>query len=611
MCQVSGTENMKKLNNISVYSILIISIICAIVNSVIVYILCAVYLLIKNYKYLLIYLVLVLAIIGSNNIKNDFINIGIVEKKVNNYYVVDKILYKVKVTENELDIGDIIATNNSEYIEDIIYLKKNIRYETKYSTKLSNFKLRKTIYNDIQNSSNSIKDGLNKFIYNINNYDEPIYNLGYGLAIYYLIRIIAKKSNKLGILFTFLYMALFYFDIKFYLLFVDLLLPKEHNKLYLKLLIISLLNINFFHNLTILLPLLINFYYKININIDFKQYLSIIELYFFGYFNLIGIFLFKYVIYFQIVLLVASFLTLIFPFLNNIYVKLINAYSFINNINLDIRGSLSIFGIIIYYFINSIFKIKNKYLKYIIMILCILCPLNNPYTKVSYIDVGQGDSILVKDKLNSSNILIDTGSIYNYYKLKEYLYSQSIYSIDYLIITHNDSDHNGNIESLKKDFKIENIIDKPIDVSCKDLYLKNIYIDKFDNDNDNSLVYWTNINGLRFLFTGDISKSAEKVFNDKYPNLNIDILKVSHHGSKTATSLEFLENTKPRLAIISTSGMYGHPSKDTIDNLDSFLVDRYITKDDGTIEIYITSAFNLLKTHNGEFAIIKSNDIRN
>lgn len=602
---------MKESNNISVYNILIISIICAIVNSVIVYILCAVYLLIKNYKYLLIYLVLVLAIIGSNNIKNDFINIGIVEKKVNNYYVVDKILYKVKVTENELDIGDIIATNNSEYIEDIVYLKKNIRYETKYSTKLSNFKLRKTIYNDIQNSSNSIKDGLNKFIYNINNYDEPIYNLGYGLAIYYLICIIAKKSNKLGILFTFLYIALFYFDIKFYLLFVDLLLPKEHNKLYLKLLIISLLNINLFHNLTILLPLLINFYYKININIDFKQYLSIIELYFFGYFNLIGIFLFKYVVYFQIVLLVASFLTLIFPFLNNIYVKLINAYSFINNINLDIRGSLSIFGIIMYYFINSIFKIKNKNFKYIIMILCILCPLNNPYTKVSYIDVGQGDSILVKDKLNSSSILIDTGSIYNYYKLKEYLYSQSIYSIDYLIITHNDSDHNGNIESLKKDFKIKNIIDKPIDVSCKDLYLKNIYIDKFDNDNDNSLVYWTNINGLSFLFTGDISKSAEKVFNDKYPNLNIDILKISHHGSKTATSLEFLENTKPKLGIISTSGMYGHPSKDTIDNLDSFLVDRYITKDDGTVEIYITSAFNLLKTHNGEFAIIKSNDIRN
>lgn len=603
---------MKKLSIISAYRVLLISIFCILIDSPFVYIAGLILLIFNGYKESLLSILLILLIVITNSIKTDYLPFGIVEKRINNYYVVDKLLYKCRISDSFIDIGDIVYSSSSQYIEDNNYLKKNIKFNIVNYNVISNFSIRNRIYNYIQSRNTNVLDGLNKFIYNINNYDDPIYNLGYGLAIYYLIKLISRKSNKFALVGVFVYWLLFCFDIKFYLLLIDLILKKNDYKLHIKIIVISLINISLFNNLAILLPILIEFYRKLDLKISFKHYLSLIESYYFGYFNLMNIFIFKYIVYFQVFLMLFSFLVLIFPFFEDIYILILKIYSYINSINIEIRGSLSFFGIILYILAKSTIRIiDNSIFKYFLMILCILCPINRPFTKISFIDVGQGDSILIQNYLNNGTILIDTGSKYNYFKLRKYLYSQSIYNIDYLVITHNDSDHNGNLNSINTDFKVGNIIDKPSDIKYKGINLINLEIDNFDNDNDNSLVYWTKLNSVSFLFTGDISENAEKILVEKYPNLNINILKVSHHGSNTATSTEFLQSTLPEISIISTSGMYGHPSKEVIDNLNDFKVANYITRYCGNIEIYINSLFSLLKTQNGEFAIIKGDDIHN
>ena len=235
-----------------------------------------------------------------------------------------------------------------------------------------------------------------------------------------------------------------------------------------------------------------------------------------------------------------------------------------------------------------------------------MLPINNPLKHITFIDVGQGDSILIKDGLKGYDILIDTGSIYNYSKLKKQLFNEGVYSIDYLILTHDDNDHNGSKNEIKEDFKISNIIDSPQDIRIKDLYLKNLNFSKFDNDNDNSLIYISEINNYKVLFTGDISKNVEKELINKSFLSKIDILKVSHHGSKTATSRTFLSKTLPDYAVISTNGRYGHPSNEVIKNLKLFEVNTYITKDDGNIIFYFADILDFIKTRSFNFDIIIS-----
>lgn len=604
---------MKKLNNISLYRIIIIVLLCSLINKPVIYLAGFIVLLIFNYLESFIYIVLILLILFSNSIKTDYIKYGIVERKTESYFIVDKILYKVKIKSNDIKIGDIIKTNECEYLDDNDYLKKNIKFVCNDYEIINNFNTKYKIYNKVQSFEDNTVLALNKFLYNQNNYEDLNYNLGYGLAIYYLLKLISQKSNKIGLILLLLYSLIFYFDIKFYLLIIDILLKNVNSsyKYLFKILIICLININMFYNNSILLPLLISLYSKLNIKTGFKTYLSLVESYIFGYFNLIGIVLFKFIIYFQMILFLISLLLIFVPGLEYYYNNLIYIYSYINNIEVPIRGNLKVFGIILYALIIYTFKINNKYLKYIVIILVILSPFNSPFLHISFIDVGQGDATLIKLPFNRGNILIDTGSKYNYYKLNKYLCSEGIYKIDYLILTHNDSDHNGNIENLKNDFNIVQIVDKPTDISIKKIKLKSLYLGEFDNDNDNSLIYYLNVQGIDFLFTGDISNKAEKQLIQKYSNLKLDILKVSHHGSDTSTSESFIKNVLPKIAIISTSGMYGHPSNKTINTLNAYMVDSYITKQAGNVEIYITKIINLLKTQNGDFAIIKCDDIRN
>ena len=114
------------------------------------------------------------------------------------------------------------------------------------------------------------------------------------------------------------------------------------------------------------------------------------------------------------------------------------------------------------------------------------------------------------------------------------------------------------------------------------------YNDKiYDNENDNSNVIYTELNGYKFMFMGDASVTTEKEIMNIYNLADIDVLKVGHHGSKTSSSKEFIDEIKPKYSIISVgkNNRYGHPNKEVLNNLENSKI--YRTDQDGSITFKI------------------------
>lgn len=241
-------------------------------------------------------------------------------------------------------------------------------------------------------------------------------------------------------------------------------------------------------------------------------------------------------------------------------------------------------------------------------------PHVNPYGKVMFIDVGQGDSIFIQLPFNKGVYMIDTGGrisfpkedwelTKNTYSIVEsitvpYLKSIGVTKIDGLFLTHGDVDHVGEAEDLINQMKIKELIvpegfvrgdieekvinkakEKNINVkivrSGDHLVFKGFpfYIlspqELTDSKNDDSLVLWTKLGGLNWLFTGDAEQRSEGKIIEKYPTLHADVLKVGHHGSKGSTSEQFLNTLSPSLAVISAgaNNRYQHPHPEVIDKL--------------------------------------------
>ena len=244
------------------------------------------------------------------------------------------------------------------------------------------------------------------------------------------------------------------YTISFYLITFNQLINKSKNKLY-KLFIVS------FISFIVSVPITINNFSQINV-------LSIF----------LNIFFVPIV---SSIIFPLSLITFLFPFFNNLFAILINifellsiTFSKIDNF-IFIMSKISTLFIIIYYIIISItlyFLSKNKY-KYIVSLMFIFVihyniTIFNKGLEITYIDVGQGDSIFIKFPNDKSNILIDTGGKVTYGNLKnnysvgknivDYLKSMGIRKLDYLIITHGDFDHMGDSLYLIDKFKVENVI---------------------------------------------------------------------------------------------------------------------------------------------------------
>ena len=278
--------------------------------------------------------------------------------------------------------------------------------------------------------------------------------------------------------------------------------------------------------------------------------------------------------------------------------------------------------------------IKNNKKKIISAIL-ILSLILNTYNiipkslKIHFIDVGQGDACLI-DTAYGKKILIDTGgSTDGTYDVGKnitlpYLLDRKVLKLDYVIISHFDSDHCDGLTEVIKYIKIKNlIISKQSEISYEYTKLinmakqKNIkilivkagdkiqldketYINiispednlKFNDLNNNSIVFSLKYRKFSILFTGDIEREAEEYLIKKYKKTNIlkaDILKVAHHGSKSSSTQEFLKEINPKIALIGVGAdnNFGHPNFEVIDRLKNYDVKIYRTDECGEISIII------------------------
>ncbi|MDD4831514.1 MAG: DNA internalization-related competence protein ComEC/Rec2 [Bacilli bacterium] len=354
-------------------------------------------------------------------------------------------------------------------------------------------------------------------------------------------------------------------------------------------------------------------------------------------FNLLSIFLnLIYVPFVSFILFPLSLICFILPFLDKILFFFTNIleYSSLMFSKIDyfkiIIGKPSFLLIIIYYIVITIIMINPKYL-YLLIICLIINKLMyySFYPSIEFIDVGQGDSILIKLGGNK-NVLVDTGGILKYedsFKrindfsigddvLSPYLKSIGISRLECLIITHGDMDHIGGSEAIMNNFNVNNlflngnlnelekklIIYNPKYLKDNDVLKINNYIfyilnPSYDtNENDSSIILYFTINNINILLMGDASRIIEEKIIQKY-NLDIDILKIGHHGSKTSTSINFIKKTTPYYGIISVgeNNRFNHPHKEVLEILNNNNVNVFRTDYYGSIKFIFKDKL-LIKT---------------
>ena len=342
-----------------------------------------------------------------------------------------------------------------------------------------------------------------------------------------------------------------------------------------------------------------------------------------------------YVPYISIIVFPLSLLTFIFPFLEslfNIFIMILeNSCLLLSKINFFKlvfcnNNIIFYFGYVVLVIVLLIGLFKKKYYYIIFLIIGLVFHYLQPFVfnkdYLMMLDVGQGDSIIIHS--DNKTILIDTGGIMSYSsedwqkKIKNnsivlnttipMLKKLGINKLDYLILTHGDYDHMGEAINLVNNFKVEKVIFnnddynyleldlievlkkkeimyyqnvQELNIGSNKLYFLNNYI--YDNENDNSNVIYTEINKIKILLMGDAGIKVEKDIIGSYDLKDIDILKVGHHGSKTSSSKEFINNVNPKYSLISVGedNKFGHPNKIVLENLEDSII--YRTDIDGSI----------------------------
>ena len=250
-------------------------------------------------------------------------------------------------------------------------------------------------------------------------------------------------------------------------------------------------------------------------------------------------------------------------------------------------------------------------------------PLTN---EVTVVDVGQGDSVLLRDA-KGKTVLIDVGGRVDFgadeaWKARQtepnasrtlipYLHSRGISQIDQLVLTHTDTDHVGDLEVVAQQVRIGEILVSPGSLTDEEFVqrlqalqvpvraiqageqlpimgsqLHVLYpLSPGDGGNNDSIVLYGQLLNKNFLFTGDLEEAGEETLMATYPDLPVDILKAGHHGSKGSSSEAFLEHIQPELALLSAgkNNRYKHPHQETLDRLTERQIASLRTDQDGAI----------------------------
>lgn len=238
--------------------------------------------------------------------------------------------------------------------------------------------------------------------------------------------------------------------------------------------------------------------------------------------------------------------------------------------------------------------------------------------EVIFFDIGQGDAVFIETPLNYQ-ILIDGGpssAILNKLGKEIDFWDRTI---DLIILTHPEHDHIAGLIEVLKRYNVENILwtgvlrdtgeydewtrlieDSNVEIAQlgQKIIAPNIFFEilyPFENlegqivknTNNSSIVSRLVFNDTCFIFTGDIYSSVERKIIDKQLDLDCEVLKIGHHGSKTSTSKELLENVTPQIAVISAGkdNSYGHPHDKVLEILTDYDIKVLRTDQLGDIKI--------------------------
>jgi len=252
----------------------------------------------------------------------------------------------------------------------------------------------------------------------------------------------------------------------------------------------------------------------------------------------------------------------------------------------------------------------------------IVCYLSqSPSLEVNFFDVGQGDAIFI-ETAQGQQILIDggPGNVILEKLAKELPFWDR--TIDLIILTHPELDHLSGLIEVLKNYQVENILwtgvvretavyqewEKAIKAEGAKIFIARagqkiisgksileilcpfdeIEEEIFKDSNNTSIVAKLVFGNTSFLFTGDIGKSQEKEIISRGEDIDSDVLKVPHHGSKTSSSEEFIRGVSPEIAIISVGkdNKYGHPHQEVLDILNKYGINVLRTDRDGDIKIF-------------------------
>lgn len=246
--------------------------------------------------------------------------------------------------------------------------------------------------------------------------------------------------------------------------------------------------------------------------------------------------------------------------------------------------------------------------------------------QVTFIDVGQGDSILVTSPFNRQVALIDTGGKLSFgHKTTgktnvekvtvPYLKSQGICHIDAVFLSHQDADHIGDLIDLTQKFPVNQIVygagmEQNSSFKAKMKQIKNVQFvpvlgpqgfnlgsvklnvlaptKKGLGTNEDSMCIQLEMMQKKWLLTGDLDQNGELNLIKNNPNLTTNYLKLGHHGSKTSSAAKFLKKLTPQMAIISSGrdNRYGHPHQETLKLLQKFAIPEINTAQYGMINWY-------------------------
>ncbi|PRO94903.1 MULTISPECIES: DNA internalization-related competence protein ComEC/Rec2 [Lactiplantibacillus] len=259
---------------------------------------------------------------------------------------------------------------------------------------------------------------------------------------------------------------------------------------------------------------------------------------------------------------------------------------------------------------------------------CFILSMRFPlHGAVQFIDVGQGDSILIRQPFNRQVSLIDTGGRLHFSKphwqddgltpkarvetiTVNYLHRLGITHLDTVYLSHKDVDHIGDLGELLRLMPVKRVV-VPAGMAHLDKFQKLLQPAKqppivmealagqtFADgltavhpfrpgraENEDSLVLTGVFGQRRFMFTGDLDRAGERAIAARYPQLRVDVLKLGHHGSKTASDPEALQQLGVRQGILSVGrhNRYGHPNQETLTTLANLRIETYSTALQGMI----------------------------